>query len=364
MFTQHKNRLHHLQYVILLSALFSLTPLLNASNVAIAWDPPTSNTDGSALTDLAGYRLYHGTASGVYTENSAVANGSTLTLSNLLSGGTHYFAVTALNSAGAEGAYSDELALRIPPGIILSTALLSVEEGSSVTLQVRLEAPPSQATTVQVHRVSGGCPYLGITGGTRLLFSATNWSTYQPVTLRALPDPVRAKRTALFDFTGTDLTSAQLAASASNPTVTPIELIDNQDADANGLPDTWEITRFGGINLVGAAALDDSDQDGLSNIQEYIAGTDPTDPASRLLVEIQTRAGQPEVRVQTIAATGYGYLGKTRSYTLQQCPDLVAGIWSPVAAATDIPADGQTVTYADNLITAPTSYYRVNAQLH
>ncbi len=357
------NRQHNHKYGILLGALFSLTSLLNATTVSIAWDPPSSYTDGSALTDLAGYRLYHGTASGVYTDNTVIDNVTGLSLTNLPSGRTHYFAISAYTSSGTEGARSDELAVPIPPAITLSTVSISITEGTSSTVRVRLEAPPIHATTVQVNRATGSDPYLGITAGAQLLFSPTNWSTDQTVTLTALPDPTRTIRTALFDFSGADLLSAQLTAATLAANVIPTELIDQQDLNANGIPDTWEITRFGGLNLPGTAANEDTDHDGCSNIQEYIAGTDPSDPSSRLQVEIQANAETTEISVQTIAPSGYGYLGKTRTYTLLQSADLAAGTWASVPAATDIPATGQKLTHADEANTAPSSFYRVSAQL-
>ncbi|MDA1097128.1 MAG: thrombospondin type 3 repeat-containing protein, partial [Chloroflexi bacterium] len=49
------------------------------------------------------------------------------------------------------------------------------------------------------------------------------------------------------------------------------------DEDQDGLPDVWEIQYFG--NLSHGAGADD-DGDGLTNLQEYQAGTDPTEPDS------------------------------------------------------------------------------------
>ncbi len=73
----------------------------------LSWNAPTTNTDGTALTDLAGYKIYYGTASGNYTTTINVGNVTTYTINNLAPG-TYYFAATAVNSAGNESGYSNE----------------------------------------------------------------------------------------------------------------------------------------------------------------------------------------------------------------------------------------------------------------
>ncbi len=55
------------------------------------------------------------------------------------------------------------------------------------------------------------------------------------------------------------------------------------DRDGDGLPDAWELQHF--ANHTGADAALDSDYDGVSNGDEFIAGTDPTNAMSRLTVE-------------------------------------------------------------------------------
>jgi hypothetical protein len=50
------------------------------------------------------------------------------------------------------------------------------------------------------------------------------------------------------------------------------------DADGDNLPDNWEIKYFGGINYYNGTH--DPDNDGYTNIQEYHANTDPTNPIS------------------------------------------------------------------------------------
>jgi len=54
-----------------------------------------------------------------------------------------------------------------------------------------------------------------------------------------------------------------------------------QDSDSNGLPDAWEIAHFGGI---GVDPNDDADGDFMSNGDEYVAGTNPQDAQSVLVL--------------------------------------------------------------------------------
>lgn len=51
-----------------------------------------------------------------------------------------------------------------------------------------------------------------------------------------------------------------------------------EDTDGDGLPDSWEIQYFGHLDY---GANDDPDLDEVVNIDEYDAGTDPTDSLSK-----------------------------------------------------------------------------------
>ena len=53
------------------------------------------------------------------------------------------------------------------------------------------------------------------------------------------------------------------------------------DGDGDGLPDAWELTYFG---TLGDGPGGDPDGDGVTNLQEYLAGTDPNDPTSKLAI--------------------------------------------------------------------------------
>ena len=71
------------------------------------WMPPTENTDGSVLTNLAGYTVYYGTSAANLTQSVKITNPglTAYTLSNLPSG-TWYFAVTSYSSMGIESTRS------------------------------------------------------------------------------------------------------------------------------------------------------------------------------------------------------------------------------------------------------------------
>lgn len=71
--------------------------------VTISWTPPTQNTDGSTLTDLAGYNIYYGTSQTSLTQVVNIANPglATYVLSSLAAA-TYYFALTSVNASGIE----------------------------------------------------------------------------------------------------------------------------------------------------------------------------------------------------------------------------------------------------------------------
>ena len=75
---------------------------------------PVVNADGSALSDLAGYRIFYGTSSGNYTQTVTVNNATTLTYTiNNLPASTYYFILKAFDSSNNESPASAELSKTI-----------------------------------------------------------------------------------------------------------------------------------------------------------------------------------------------------------------------------------------------------------
>lgn len=77
----------------------------------VAWETPTTNVDGSALTDLAGYRIYYGQRSGDYDHTMEVTDPTqtSVRLSNLARG-TWYVSARSYRANGLESSLAAEFA--------------------------------------------------------------------------------------------------------------------------------------------------------------------------------------------------------------------------------------------------------------
>jgi len=77
-------------------------------STTLTWTPPTENEDGTALTDLDGYRIYWGTTQGNYTNSVTIDNeGLTSYVVENLAPGTYEFVATAFNDSGVESVFSN-----------------------------------------------------------------------------------------------------------------------------------------------------------------------------------------------------------------------------------------------------------------
>ena len=78
-----------------------------SANVTLAWNPSSDPL-------VAGFNLYYGGVSGIYTNKTAAGAATSLTISNLIPGTTYYFAATTYSAAGAESAVSSEVSYTVP----------------------------------------------------------------------------------------------------------------------------------------------------------------------------------------------------------------------------------------------------------
>ena len=107
---------------------------------------------------------------------------------------------------------------------------------------------------------------------------------------------------------------------------TLLNLTLGEDTDGDGLPDAWE--RLINPDLSKVRPGDDSDRDGMTNLQEYLAGTYAFDPKDGFTLNIvRVNNGAPVLEFTAI---------RGRTYTLQGSPDLKA--WTTQSFR--IPAEG------------------------
>ena len=85
----------------------SVTQIATGS-ATLSWIPPTTNANGTALTNLAGYYVHYGTDAASLADTITIANPgiSTYVVSNL-SPGTWFFSVTAFNTSKVESNFSN-----------------------------------------------------------------------------------------------------------------------------------------------------------------------------------------------------------------------------------------------------------------
>lgn len=81
---------------------------IGVGTAILSWSVPTQNTDGSALVDLAGYRVYYGNNPNAMAQSININTvGMTTYVVTNLGSGTWYFAIKSVNSVGVESDMSN-----------------------------------------------------------------------------------------------------------------------------------------------------------------------------------------------------------------------------------------------------------------
>jgi hypothetical protein len=117
---------------------------------------------------------------------------------------------------------------------------------------------------------------------------------------------------------------------------TRIDLTLGEDADGDGLPDAWERILAGqaglGSDLGAVDGAGDADGDGMSNLDEYLAGTYAFDPADGLALRL--------VRVDSEASVAEFLAVSGRVYEVQSSSDFATWTATPFRVG-EAPASGQ-----------------------
>jgi len=124
--------------------------------------------------------------------------------------------------------------------------------------------------------------------------------------------------------------------------------------DTNGLPIAWEMNYFGHTSVDPNA---DPDHDGISNLQEYQAGTNPNDAKDSLRITASGVSFVSGNDNDTLVWNSH----PTRQYRIQQRTNLISAIW--IDAGVLLAPDSGTNTTRTLQFTGPAlqRYFRVQA---
>ncbi len=123
------------------------------------------------------------------------------------------------------------------------------------------------------------------------------------------------------------------------------------DVNHNGISDAWETAYFGSVST-NRTQLTDTDHDGMTDYAEFIAGTDPIDPASRFYFTGETFQNNGLIQMQWTAVTN-------RLYQVNASSNLLN--WVPVTGWLQA-SNNPTMSYWATNSAAGTYFYRVQVQ--
>lgn len=133
------------------------------------------------------------------------------------------------------------------------------------------------------------------------------------------------------------------------------------DTNADGIADNWASDYFATNHPDGSPA-NDPDRDGLNNLQEYIAGTNPTNGIDGFVLAVTFSNGLPLVSFVTVRATANYYGQLSRHYALEQSTNMMSTNWTIVPGYSDLTGMGQTALFT-NSSPANAIFFRAKAWL-
>jgi hypothetical protein len=136
-----------------------------------------------------------------------------------------------------------------------------------------------------------------------------------------------------------------------------VSLVVSNTASSNPYVE-WQLQFFHCTGCPQAQTNYDEDGTGQNNEFKYVAGLDPTNPASVFVLQIAGTTNQP---IQTTLS--YDPVATGRTYTVQFTTNLPAVTWAPLTSYEGPTTNGAQVSVTDSNATAPSRFYRVEISL-
>ena len=253
---------------------------------------------------------------------------------------SYYYTITNLARFSSFLSYTAFVAVVQPP------ANLTVAAGADAAFTVVVGNPSSLSRPARINyqwQFNG----LDLTNES-IITKTTNAGVLLTTNTLRLP-AVQAEQAGTYGVQITILTNIPIAPATFTATLN-VSGGTRPDRDGDGMPDDWEMAH--GLNPNVANGQQDADLDGMSNLSEYLAGTDPQDAQSFLKVELEWSLGGTVVMVRFGAVSNktYSVLYQDRLHP-QTNWNKLADVW---AAPTN-----RTVRVLDPSPTAPARFYRL-----
>ncbi len=261
----------------------------------------------------------------------AGAIGGQLMVTNVQLSSEGAYRLIAANTYGRATSAPVRLGVLINPSVVISPASQAVTPGATATFAFQIAGHPPPFG-FQLRR------------STTLV---TNYVSDRPIGFLSLfnVQPAAAG------------TYRIIVTNAANPSpglsIGPVTVSLLADFDHDGLPDAWEIAHGLSTNNPADASFD-LDHDGLSNLEEYLAGTDPTAAASALRIDNLFPLPGSGFVLQFNAAGNHAYVIQTR-------PDIdpsTTGPWEPLAEILN-GAIPRTISFTNIALPTNSAYFRI-----
>lgn len=126
----------------------AVPPVAGAGSVTLSWQPPTQNTDGSTLTNLAGFRILYGASASALSQTVQVPGaGVSAYVVDGLSSGVWFFAVKAYTAGNVESGPSNVVSKAVDAGG--TPGIPAVTWTKTVTVKVSAQPKPPVLVTVE-----------------------------------------------------------------------------------------------------------------------------------------------------------------------------------------------------------------------
>ena len=229
---------------IVVATIVGIAGRVDAASVTLSWEAPTTNADGTRLTDLASYRIYLGASTPacpgasfftVTSPTTTPTSGQTLSsrVTALTAGATYFARVTAVDASGNESACSPSASGVAQPDFTVSpsttTSFGSVAIGSTAdrTFTVQNTSSTSLSGTA-----SAAAPYSILSGSPFTLAAGAS----QTVTVRFRPTTSGIVAGNVNFAAGGDTVSRALSGSGTSSATVTLSVLKNGSGSVTSAP--------------------------------------------------------------------------------------------------------------------------------